>query len=178
MTYDRAAFGGRPVEDPYPGRRQVQDLTAADVRAHPAWWFPPEDGHLTGPDVCTVMPIDAGQADATGACEFPDGRFLLHAVFTLADGTTLDGHVSYAPGDPADVESQEPTICCDRGQVPLWHGMIVPDAAFTARMLTLLGRPRDAVFPVRWRATLHPTGREIEGEAAGFLVWRGGLDAV
>jgi hypothetical protein len=173
VSYEEAAFGGRPP-DPYPGRRQLEDLTADDLALHAAWWFPPEDGHLTGPDACTVMPMDASAAGEDGACEFPDGRFLLRAGFVLADGSAAVGHVTYAAGETPDLASQEPTICTPRGQVPLWHGAIVPDGAFVTRMLALLGRAHAAVFPLRWRAALHPTSAEIAGEAAGFLVWRNG----
>lgn len=174
MSYDRAAFGGRPVEDPYPGRRQLQDLTADELRAHPAWWFPPEDGHLTGPDACTVMPMDASAAGPDGSCEFPEGRFLLAAEFRLADGSSVTGHVTYVAGETPDVASQEPTLCGAGGQVPLWHGALAPDRAHVAALLGRLGRAREAVFPLRWQAKLHPTAGEIAGEAAGFLLWRDG----
>ena len=173
MTYSEARAGGRPDDDPYPGRRQADELTADDLRAQPAWWFPPPDGHLTGPDACTVMPVDTSAA-VDGVCEFPDGRWLLHARFTFADGTEADGHVTWAAGETPTAESQEPTICAPRGQVPLWHGSIVPDAARVERMLAMLGRARETVFPVRWRTTLRPSAHEIAGEAAGFLVWRNG----
>lgn len=161
-------------DDPYPGRRQLESLTAADLDATPAWWFPPPDGHLTGPDASTVLPIDASSADASGACEFPEGRYLLRAEFVLADGTSATGHVTFEPGDADDLEAREPTLCGARGQVPLWHGVLVPDAQRVAAMLASLGRPHAAVFPLRWRTSLHPPGREISGEAAGFVVLRDG----
>lgn len=164
---------GRPP-DPYPGRRQLDTLTAADLREHPAWWFPPPDGHLTGPDVLTVMPADASAAADDGSCEFPDGRWLLRAAFVLADGTLLDGHVTYATGETPDATTQEPTLCAEGGQVPLWHGAVAPDPAFLARSLALLRRRREDVFPLRWRAALHPPGLELSGAAGGFLVWRDG----
>lgn len=172
MTYE-PRVGDRP-DEPYPGRRQVEDLTAEDLLGRPAWWFPPEDGHMTGPDACTVVPVDATGAADDGSCEFPDGRFLLRAEFTLADGSSLTGHVTYTPGEPVDVASQEPTLCAPRGQVPLWHGILTPDAAYVARLLAATGRPRERVFPLRWRASLHPAGHELAGEAAGFLVLRAG----
>ena len=161
-------------DDPYPGRREVHELTAAELREHPAWWFPPPDGHLTGPDLGTVMPADAGAADATGACEFPAGRWLLRAEFVLDDGTALDGHVTYVAGETSDATTQEPTLCTPRGQVPLWHGVVVPDANAVARMLAQIGKPRGAVFPVTWRAVLHPSAHDLSGTADGFLVWQNG----
>lgn len=174
---DRAHAGGRADgradDDPYPGRRQADELTADDLRAQPAWWFPPPDGRLTGPDALTVMPVDTSAA-VDGVSEFPAGRWLLHATFVLADGTSLDGHVTYVPGETIDLASQEPTICAAHGQVPLWHGVVVPDAATVARHLAAIARPRAAVFPVRWRTTIRPVAHEIAGEAAGFLVWRNG----
>jgi hypothetical protein len=168
----------RPDDDPYPGRRQADDLTADDLRAQPAWWFPPPDGHLTGPDALTVMPVDTSAA-VDGVCEFPAGRWLLHATFTFADGTTADGHVTYVTGERSDVTTQEPAVCTPRGQVPLWHGVLVPDAARVARLLGALGRTRETAFPVRWQTTLRPPHGAIGGAAPGFLVWRDGrVDAV
>lgn len=164
---------GRP-EDPYAGRRQADDLLPEELRANPAWWFPPFDGHLSGPDPCTVLPIDASGAADDGTVEFPDGRFLLAAKFTLADGTVLDGHVTYATGETVTFESQEPSIATDGGQVPLWRGSLHPTAAEVAGWLRLLGRTHAAVFPLSWRATLHPAGTELAGNAAGFAVWRNG----
>lgn len=164
---------GRP-DDPYPGRRQADDLLPEELRATPAWWFPPFDGRLSGPDPCTVLPIDSSGAAADGTVEFPDGRFLLAAKFTLADGSVLDGHVTYAAGETVTFESQEPTIATDRGQVPLWRGALHPSGAEIAQWLAALGRTRDAVFPLVWRASLHPAGTDLAGGAAGFAVWRAG----
>jgi hypothetical protein len=164
---------GRP-DDPYLGRRQADELSAAELRANPAWWFPPPDGHLTGPDALTVLPIDASGAAEDGSVEFPDGRFLLHATFALADGTEMDGHVTYAAGETPDFASQEPTLCTAAGQVPLWYGTVAPTQAHVERLIAWIGKPRDAVFPLRWRARLHPAGRELAGEANGFAVWRDG----
>lgn len=164
-------------DDPWPDRRQLDTLTAADLDANPAWWFPPPDGRLSGPDASTVVPVDASSADASGACEFPEGRYLLRAEFTLADGSVMTGHVTYETGDGDELALREPTLCAPRGQVPLWHGVLVPDAQRTAAMLAMTGRARDAVFPLRWRATIHPPGRDLAGEAAGFAVLRDGRTA-
>lgn len=174
MSDDEATVGRRPADAPLPGRRQVEELTSDDLRTFPAWWFPPPDGRLSGPDASTVIPADATAADGDGACEFPDGRWLLRARFVLADGSELDGHVSYTTGERTDFASQEPTLCGPGGQAPLWHGILVPDAEHVARLLAALGRRRGAVFPLRWHAALHPVGQDLDGEAQGFGVWRNG----
>jgi hypothetical protein len=121
-----------------------------------------------------VLPIEASTATDDGSVDFPDGRFLLRAVFTFADGTTADGHITYIAAERSDMETQEPAICTDRGQVPLWRGALVPSEGEISHWLAMLGRPRGAVFPVRWRATLHPAGTELAGTALGFGVWRNG----
>ena len=170
---DQPSIIGRP-EDRYPGRRQSDELTADELVATPAWWFPPPDGHLTGPDACTVLPIDASGAADDGAVDFPEGKYLLRAVFTLADGTEMEGHVTYAAGEPSTIETQEPAVATPRGQALLWRGAMVPGAQDIARTLALFEKSRDAVFPIRWRALLHPPGAEIAGSADGFAVWRNG----
>jgi len=175
MPHHEAYFGGETPPDPYPGRRQLDELTADDLRATPAWWFPGEDvSQLVGPDAATVMPIDASVADADGAIEFPDGQYLLHAAFVLADGSTLDGHVTFVPGDDGSLAAREPTLCTPRGQVPLWFGALSPSPEQLRAHLAAIGRPREAVFPLRWTATLHPPGVALTGELAGFATWRNG----
>ena len=171
MSFDKAFFGGETPPDPYPGRRQLDELTGDELRAQPAWWYPGRDqSQLVGPDEATVMPIDAGAADADGAIDFPDGKYLLHAVFTLADGTQMDGHVTFVPGDDGSIAVREPTLCTPRGQVALWVGAL----AASETHLAPVGKPRAAVFPLKWRATLHPASGELTGELAGFGVWRDG----
>jgi hypothetical protein len=174
MSDQEAVFGGERPPDPWPGRRQLDELTGEELRATPAWWFPGPGRHLTGPDAATVMPLDAAAADADGAVEFPDGKYLLHATFVLADGSTMDGHVTFAPGDDGSLAAREPTLCAARTQVPLWFGALSPTASQLDAHVAALGRPRDAVFPLRWSSTLHPPGAALAGELAGFAVWRDG----
>jgi len=170
-----AYFGGETPPDPYPGRRQLDELTDDELRATPAWWFPGRDtAQLVGPDEATVMPLDAGAAAADGSVDFPDGKYLLHAAFELADGSHFDGHVTFVPGDDASLAAREPTICTPRGQMPLWYGALTPSDEQLRAQLALLGRPRAAVFPLRWTATLHPPGAALSGEVAGFAVLRDG----
>jgi hypothetical protein len=176
MSYDEASTHGRadPAAELYPGRRQLDSLTSEEIAATGVWWFPGPDGHLSGPDDQTVMPMDTSVAGDDGSVEFPEGRFLLHARFTFADGSTVDGHVTYAPGDGGGLRDREPTLCTPSGQIPLWHGVLLPAEDDVATWLSWLGRPRDAVFPLAWRAVYHPPGDDLPGEAAGFVVFRKG----
>ncbi len=175
MTGHEAYFGGETPPDPYPGRRQLDELTADDLRAAPAWWFPGrEAARLDGPDEATVMPIDASAATEDGSIDFPDGKYLLHATFILAEGSRFDGHVTFAPGDDGSLAAREPTLCTLRGQVPLWFGAWTPPDEQIRAHLASIGRPRDAVFPLRWTATLRPSGVVLAGEVAGFAVLRDG----
>jgi hypothetical protein len=175
MSYHEAVFGGDPIPDPYPGRRQLDELTADELRAAPAWWFPGRDAsQLVGPDEATVMPIDAGAATSDGDIEFPDGKYLLHATFVLADGSCMDGHVTFVPGDDGSLAVREPTLCAARGQVPLWFGAMSPTPTQLTTHLASIGKPREAVFPLRWTTTLHPPGAALTGELSGFAVWRDG----
>jgi hypothetical protein len=174
MSYDKAVFGGEKPPDPYPGRRQLDELTAAELCATPAWWFPGPDGMLTGPDAATVMPIDASVAAEDGSVEFPDGKYLLHATFVLADLTRVEGHVTFVPGDDGGVAAREPTICAPRGQAPLWFGALSPTQQQLQGHLDAIGKPRESVFPLRWATTLHPPDVALAGEMAGFAVWRDG----
>ncbi len=166
--------GSTAKDDPYAGRRQLDRLTAEDLRTHPAWWFPGRDGHLSGPDEYTVMPLDSSAASGDGSADFSPGRYLLHAVFRFADGTEVDGHVSFCPGDHGDLPDREPTICTQWAQIALWHGIIVPSEKQQADDFSLLRKARDSVFPLTWRATLHPPGVELTGQLPGFAIYRDG----
>jgi hypothetical protein len=178
MSSHEAVFGGQPIPDPYPGRRQLDELTGEELAATPAWWFPGRDAsQLVGPDEATVMPLDAGAAAADGSVDSPDGKYLLHAAFVLADGTRADGHVTFVPGDDGSLSAREPTLCTPRGQVPLWFGALSPTDEQLRAHLAAIGRPRDAVFPLRWTASLHPPGVALAGAVAGFAVLRGGAAA-
>ncbi len=176
MWYDEASADGRsdPGADRYPGRRQLDTLSEHDLRATGAWWFPGPDGHLSGPDDQTVLPLETDAALGDGSVEFPPGRFLLRATFTLADGSELVGHLTFVPGDAGGLREREPTLCTPGGQVPLWHGVLVPAPDEIAAWLGRLGRPREAVFPVRWRADFHPPGDALDGSLDGFAVHRDG----
>ncbi len=173
MPHDDASTpGARPAaRDAYPGRRQIETLTEKDLAQTDAWWFPGPDGHLSGPDDQTVLPLDTSAATGDGAVEFPAGRFLLRAVFTLADGSPVTGHLTYAPDDGGGLREREPTLCTPHGQIPLWHGVLVPADDDVAAWLSWLGRPRGAVFPLTWRAAIHPPADDLGGAAAGFVVY-------
>lgn len=171
----RASIGGTPAPDPYEGRRQLSDLTAAELRACPVWWFPGRDGHLSGPDEATVMPLSAAAAAPDGSAEFPPGRYLLHIRARLADGSELDGHLTWSADDSGHLRDREPTLVTDDRQVPLWHGVLEPDTAWMREQLAALGRAADEVFPLSWVATIHPVGDTLGGHADGFAVWRRAL---
>ena len=175
MSSFEAVFDGDALPDPYPGRRQLDELTGDELRATPAWWFPGRDAsQLVGPDEATVMPLDAGAAAADGSVDFPDGKYLLHAAFVLADGSRFDGHVTFVPGDDGSLAAREPTICADGGQVPLWFGALSPSVDQLRAQLAMIGKSREAVFPLQWTATLHPPGTALAGDVAGFAVLREG----
>jgi len=176
VSYDQASAIGRsnPEDDLYPGRRQLDTLSPAEIRENGVWWFPGPDGHLSGPDLQTVLPLDTSEALPDGSVAFPEGKYLLRTSFRLADGSACEGHITYSADDGGTLREREPTLCTDQGQIPLWHGQLVPDDEDKAAWLSRLDRDRDAVFPLTWRAAYHPPGDELRGELAGFAVVRDG----
>ncbi len=164
-----------PDDDPYEGRRQFYELSADELRAQRVWWFPGADGHLTGPDTGTVMPLELEVAE--GELGFPEGRYLLAARFTLADGSEMDGHVTFSPGDGGSLAEREPTVCATGAQVTLWHGVLVPAEAQCRRFLATLGRSHSEFFPVRWRTPIQPVGHPLGGTLEGFAVLADGIVA-
>ena len=73
-------------------RKQVYDLTLADLNAIPVWEFAPAEEDVPGRDEATVRayfvtpPIDTGH-----------GGVVVRATFTLADGTNMRGYLSPQP---------------------------------------------------------------------------------
>jgi hypothetical protein len=172
VSHLEAGYGSRPEREEYEGRRQLYDLSADELRAQPVWWFPGSDGHLTGPDAATVLPVETDVR--SGALEFPPGRYLLHTRFTLADGNTLDGHLTYDPDDAGSLGEREPTICTAHGQVPLWRGVLIPTERDLSAHFAALGRSSSAVFPLTWSSVLHPVAGPLQGRLDGFAILRNG----
>jgi hypothetical protein len=105
-----------------PTRKQVYDLTLADLDTAPVWEFALDEDNVAGQDEATVRPYEvAFPIDAAG-----HGGLVVRAAFTLADGTNLRGYLSPQPVSLSQPGWIQPVVICEAGQVNFWYGIRRP----------------------------------------------------
>lgn len=145
-------------------RKQMPDLTVADLHSHPIWEFASDEEGVEGQDETTVRPHrPAGDLDPEGG-----GQFLVLTSFVLADGTQLQGHITPSRNVSAVAH---PYIITNRGPVGFWQGTLVPSPAEIAGNYAKLGKESPAqVFPIQFVSEVPLVGGPARGEISGFMV--------
>jgi hypothetical protein len=152
-------------------RKQVYELTAADLEAHPVWEHCLDEEGLPGQDEATVRPYETG-----GKPLQYDGLLVVRARFTLANAKRLPGYISYTPASPPEMRSGDygpladlqPQIITPEGQVMFWFGVLAPNAEALAEAYRKLGARAAHVFPLHFAADVPLATGPIEGEVRGF----------
>src|SRR6266404_279844 len=103
--------------------KQVYELTQHDLNTFPVWEFRLEEESEEGQDESTVRPHTA-----TGPLDPADRMFVVRAVFTLADGSRMQGYLTPPVRGDDSVGTLQPIIVTDRGQVRFWCGTMAPDS--------------------------------------------------
>jgi hypothetical protein len=146
-------------------RKQVYELTPSDIAEHPAWEFALDEEGEDGQDEATVRPHPAKPPIDPG-----DGMSIVRASFILADGTKLSGYLTPPIQDWRDrIGTIQPTIVTNVGQVPFWFGLYAPPDEELVRLLQMLGKRKNEVFPVSFCSEVEIVGGEISGTISGFL---------
>ena len=146
-------------------RKQVYELTLHDLTTFPVWEFRLDEEGEEGRDESTVRPFAvSGPLDST------DRMFVVRAVFTLADGSRMQGYFTPPRGDDASIGTLQPIIVTDRGQVRFWCGTAVPDAKRLARSYAFLDKDAKQVFPARFESDVKLVGGAVRNSLPGFLV--------
>jgi hypothetical protein len=144
-------------------RKQVYKLAPNDFKTPPVWEFALDEEGAEGQDEATVRPYKPrGQLDPS------DGMFVVRAVFTLADGTTLEGYLTPPLNDDRRLGTLQPIIVCENDQVNIWRGCSKPTAKEVDDDYRLLGKRKEEVFPLRFESQIDMVGGPISGTAAGF----------
>jgi hypothetical protein len=141
-------------------RKQVYNLTVADLSEHPVWEFAEDEEGAEGQDEATVRPLVASTPLDPNA-----GNCIVRARFTLADGTRLVGYFTPCR-DQNDLGRVQPQIITDRGQVPFWMGIARADVA---PLYAKLGKSADQTFPVSFESDFPLVGKTIKGTIPAFL---------
>jgi len=146
-------------------RKQVSDLTPADLKEFPVWEFALDEEGVEGQDEATVRPMPAAYALDPGA-----GTLVVRATFRLADGTKMEGYLT----PPLDAEpglgSIQPVIVGAFGQVGFWMGVIRPPPSDLAKFYLRLGKSASQVFPLQFESNVELKGGRVSGTIPGFLV--------
>lgn len=145
-------------------RKQVYELTLEDLRRFPVWEFKLDEGGK-GQDESSVCPCTT-----SGPLDAAERMFVVRAVFTLADGSTMHGYCSPPLRGDDSIGMVQPIIVTECGQVRFWCGTAAPDAKRLARNYAWLGKDVDCVFPMQFKSDAEWVGRPITGRVAGFLV--------
>lgn len=152
-------------------RKQVYDLTAADLQAHPVWEHCLDEEGLPNQDEATVRPYD----DSGGKPLEHDGLLVVRATLTLANGTRFPGYLYYVPEMPAAAGTRygpladlQPQLITPEGQVMFWYGAVAPTAEALAQVYRKLGARAAGVFPVRYGSDVPLATGPITGEIPGF----------
>jgi hypothetical protein len=145
-------------------RKQVYDLTLADLNKFPVWEFALDEEGEEGQDEATVRPCDI-----SGAVDPSEGMFIVRATFALADGTKMLGYLTPSVQANGGLGALQPVIITERGQVLFWHGVITPDAQRLAQNYDKLGRDASRVFPIQATTDVELIGPPIRTEIPGFV---------
>jgi hypothetical protein len=152
-------------------RKQVYDLTAGDLEAHPVWEHCLDEEGTPGQDEATVRPYD------TGGKPVPEnaGLVVVRSTLTLANATRYPGYVYYTLELPSEAGSNygplanlQPSIITPAGQVMFWYGGFAPSREVMDETYRKLGAGASGVFPVRFASDVPLATGPISGELAGF----------
>jgi hypothetical protein len=141
-------------------RKQVYDLTAADLEAYPMWEFAGDEECEEGQDEATVRPWLGESYDPA------DIYGVVRTKFRLADGSIMIGFIT--PPLPSDIEKLVmPEIITPQGQVGLWFAPRLTSEQL-AHQYELLQRTADEVFPIQYETDFPIIGGPITGRIDGF----------
>src|ERR1700744_1828023 len=147
-------------------RRQVYDLTPADLERYAVWEFALDEEGVEGQDEATVRPYESNDPVDTA-----EGMFIVRASMTLADGTRLVGYVTPSAQGGTDLSSCQPAVVGADGQVSFWRGMLALRPEDLSERYALLGKSSPAqVFPIKFKSDAPMAGSPVVGEVPGFVI--------
>jgi hypothetical protein len=131
----------------------------------PVWEFALDEEGEEGQDEATVRPYEF-----FGVLDPSDGMFVVRTIFTLADGSSMQGYLTPSVQGESSIGTLQPIVVTERGQVGFWCGVAAPDSARLAHFYELLGKNAERVFPVQFKSEVDLVGGKVVGSVPGFLV--------
>jgi hypothetical protein len=146
-------------------RKQVYDLTLADLRRFPVWEYALDEEGAEGQDEATVRPFLY-----VGALASSHSTLKVYASFALADGSEMWGYLTPS-GDASDLGTVQPAIISPEGQVLFWYGRLEPTSEEISASYRRLNKTSSAeVFPIQFMSEVELVGGPLRGLIPGFLV--------
>lgn len=143
-------------------RKQIYDLTLADLADFPVWEFALDEEGAEGQDERTVRPRAVAEPIERG------DYVVVKATFELADGTLMGGFLTPPAPDDNSIGQVQPVVLLEHGAVGFYHGIFHPEPDALAAIYKLLGKRSDEVFPCRFRSSVTIRGGDVEGNLDGF----------
>jgi hypothetical protein len=141
-------------------RKQVYELTEDDLMGCPVWEFALDEEDEEDQDEATVRP-----STASLPLDPSEGRYIVRAKFTLADGTPHIGFLT--PAHTVDeLGAIQPLIITPHGHIGFWMGAARGD---TAPLYQKLGKDSAQIFPIAFKSDVPLLGGVIFGSIPGFL---------
>jgi hypothetical protein len=149
-----------------PELKQFGDLRPADFEKHPVWigchtadydeaWYDETDEETFRPRG-GALPADPSE-----------GMLLVRAVAILHDGTRLPGFLTPAL-EEGDLGTLQPQVFIGDRMFSFWGGMFGVPEEVRREFYAALGKPPDAVFPVRLTAEPAECGGVTRAVVQGF----------
>lgn len=148
-------------------RKQVYELTSADLDEYPIWEFALDEEREEGQDEATVRPWEG-----SAPLDPSDGMFVVRANFVLADRTRFVGYLTPSPPRGTSIGTIQPIVVTEHGQVMFWCGAMAPTAERLRGAYAKLRREGSAVFPCEYFADVALLGGAITGSVNGFMHYR------
>ena len=145
-------------------RKQVYELTAADLDSSAVWEFCLDEEGEPGQDEATVKPTP----DLTKIYDL-DGSQIAKTEFVFADGKKAVGYV-YASFEEV-LPAIQPVIITPLGQVMFWYGIIAPEDERQAQSLAKLASVSGKPFPIRYSCVVPTDDIPLDGDLEGFYYY-------
>ena len=147
-------------------RKQVYDLTVADLEQYGVWEFALDEEGEEGQDEATVRPYEL-----QGPLDPSEGMFIVRARLRLADGTQLKGYMTPPVQGDSSLGTLQPAVVVRDGQISFWCGMLEPERGHITASYARLGKASASeVFPLRFESDVPLVDGPITGELPGFMV--------
>jgi hypothetical protein len=146
-------------------RKQVYELTLDDVNEFPIWEFALDEEGEEGQDEATVRPCEV-----LASLDPANGMFIVRAMFTLADGSKMQGYLTPPIQGDDGLGTLQPVIITPHGQVMFWYGALTPDEVRLAESYEKLGRGAERVFPIEVASQVELVAGPIRCVVPGFVI--------